>query len=86
MVQVVATYKQNLQMSSSAVGVCLESRQGRVLRDNSELPKQALYTVGWAKRGPTGIIGAAASSFHNYNHVSYSHTYLACACRRVHML
>ena len=24
------------------------------------MPKEALYTVGWAKRGPTGIIGAAA--------------------------
>jgi hypothetical protein len=28
-----------------------------VQQQGSDAPEQALYVVGWAKRGPTGIIG-----------------------------
>ncbi|CAL5228332.1 g11441 [Coccomyxa viridis] len=32
-------------------------REGRVLQASSQDPEPGLYVVGWAKRGPTGIIG-----------------------------
>ena len=33
-------------------------RQGRVLQANGQEPELGVYVVGWAKRGPTGIIGS----------------------------
>ncbi len=36
-------------------------RQGRVLQANGRDPDPGLYVVGWAKRGPTGIIGSTTS-------------------------
>ena len=39
-------------------GICsLTCREGRVLQENGEDAETGLYVVGWAKRGPTGIIG-----------------------------
>ncbi len=39
-------------------GTCsLTCREGRVLQENGEDAETGLYVVGWAKRGPTGIIG-----------------------------
>jgi NADPH-dependent glutamate synthase beta subunit-like oxidoreductase len=32
-------------------------REGRVLQADGKDPEEGLYVVGWAKRGPTGIIG-----------------------------
>ena len=41
----------------------LRCRQGRVLQQGSmDAAEQGLYVVGWAKRGPTGIIGVHACS------------------------
>lgn len=34
-------------------------RKGRILKGDGQATEQGLYVVGWAKRGPTGIIGAA---------------------------
>lgn len=44
----------------SLLGVC---REGRVLRQDGEALEHALYVVGWAKRGPTGIIGKLGYDF-----------------------
>ena len=32
-------------------------REGRVLQETGKDAETGLYVVGWAKRGPTGIIG-----------------------------
>ncbi len=37
--------------------LCVKCREGRVLQANGQDPEPGLYVVGWAKRGPTGIIG-----------------------------
>jgi len=36
---------------------CSICRAGRVLQENGRDIDEGLYVVGWAKRGPTGIIG-----------------------------
>ena len=35
----------------------IDCREGRVLQADGKDPEEGLYVVGWAKRGPTGIIG-----------------------------
>ena len=37
-------------------------REGRVLTAQGGEPDPGLYVCGWAKRGPSGIIGASCSS------------------------
>lgn len=35
----------------------IENERGRIVDGETRLPQQGLYTAGWIKRGPTGVIG-----------------------------
>ena len=40
-----------------SIDTAIYCREGRVLQADGKDPEEGLYVVGWAKRGPTGIIG-----------------------------